>query len=154
MRPVRLKLKLYHLILIHHHRHHLTLINNAWTIKYIPLSTKITIMKKKKNLLLAIVGLCIGLFLSCNNNKPKAEGESTVTSSTTPPAKTMFTATGNTFYTLKLEAADLATLLANKDTKKLIVQFTSYNSSDTALRLVAYGAKKNDVITSVPITLT
>lgn len=106
---------------------------------------------KKKKILWLVLG--ISILFSCSNNKPAGNtGESTVT----PPIQggsPKVIAPGNTFYTLKLDSASLATLLADNTTKKLIVQFTYKSSTDTALSLVAYGAKTNNVKTTGPIAL-
>ena len=110
-------------------------------------------MKKKKNLLSILVTLTVGCLVSCNSKPSNGNGGPTVTPPVTQAGSTKAVAPGNTFYTLSLDSASLVQLL-DKDTKQLIVQFAYQNSSDTALSLVAYGAKSNNVKTTGPIALT
>jgi hypothetical protein len=107
----------------------------------------------KKILLFFAVALSIGFLFSCNNNKSSNGGESTVTPPVTDTSNHVMAAQANSFCTLKLDSADLVVLLTDKDTKKLLLQFTDDGIS-TCVGLTAYGAKKDNVVTAAPKALT
>lgn len=117
-------------------------------------------MKKKKtfltsrNSLLSLFIISISLLLSCNNNKgPDKTNDNADTLTHKKDSSAQTVSSANSFCTLKLDSASLATLLSDNNAKKILVQFIDSNSTSSCLNMIAYGAKKDDTKTSGPIGL-